>query len=228
VGLLGSYWLAMKLVAVPGCGTGLLDKDCNLARYIDSLFLTGHMWSETKSWDPEGIVSTLPAIATTLFGVLAGQLLRTRRTPAERTAWLFAGGNALIVAGLMMDPWMPINKNLWTASFSVFMAGMATSGFALCYWAVDGNGYQRWSRPFAIYGMNAITVYVLSDVVAQLAGMIHVPADTGWVVLKPFLYELLRVVFSPHNASVAYAAGNVLLLYLVAWAMYRKHWFVKF
>ena len=141
--LLAGYWLLMTLVPVPGCGAGSLEKDCNLAKYVDNLVLAGHMWSGTKTWDPEGLVSTIPAIASMLFGVLTGHLLRLNRTPAEKTVWLFVTGNLLLFAGQVMNVWLPINKNLWTSSYSVFMAGLASVVFALCYWLVDVVKVQR-------------------------------------------------------------------------------------
>src|SRR5512140_248144 len=105
ISLLGVYWALMKFVPVPGYGAGVLDKDGNFAQWIDSLTLSGHMWANTKTWDPEGIVSTLPSIATVLFGILCGHLLRSALTLARKAAWMFAAGAALIVAGLVMNVW---------------------------------------------------------------------------------------------------------------------------
>lgn len=223
--LLTGYWMLMTLVPVPGVGPGHLEKDANFAKYIDGLVLSGHMWSQTKTWDPEGIVSTLPAIATTLFGVLAGHILRSRKTPAERTAWMFVMGNVLIFAGMILNVWMPINKNLWTTTFSVFMAGLASVVFAACYWFIDVQGYRRWTRPFAIYGMNAITVFIISGLLAKLLGLIKI-GDTRLGAL--FYNSVFVPIASPINASLLYAIANVLLLYLIAWFMYRRNWFLKF
>src|SRR5437868_4323150 len=173
----------MMLVPVPGCGAGHLDKDCNLSKYIDGLVLNGHMWSQTKTWDPEGIVSTIPSVATFLFGVLIGRLLRLDRTPAEKTAWMFAIGNALLFAGLVMSVWLPINKNLWTSSYSVLMAGLASVVLALCYWIVDVHKWRRWSRFFEIYGVNPLAVFVFTGIIGRLLGIIRVddkPLET-WI-----------------------------------------------
>ena len=229
VSLLGVYWALMKAVPVPGYGAGVLDKHGNFAQWIDSLTLSGHMWANTKTWDPEGIVSTLPAIATVLFGILCGHLLRSALTVAEKATWMFTAGTALIFAGLLMDPWLPINKNLWTSSFAVFMAGMAFMIFGLCYWLIDGRGYRRWAKPFAIYGMNAITVYVMSGLLGDGMALIQWTGAGGkpvslhlWVFNEVFLK-----LANPINASLLFAITHVLVLYLVALLMWRKKWFIR-
>jgi predicted acyltransferase len=227
--LLAVYWVLMKTVPVPGYGAGLLDKQGNFAQWIDSLVLSGHMWSHTKTWDPEGIVSTLPSIATILFGVLCGHLLRAALSVAEKAAWMFSAGVSLLFAGLVMNAWLPINKNLWTSSFAVFMAGLAFTLFALSYWLIDGRGYARWGKPFAIYGMNAITVYVCSGVLADTLTLIRwTGADGRPVQLNTWLFtDFFSRFASPVNASLLFAVANVLLIYAVAYAMWRKRWFIR-
>ncbi len=227
--LLAGYWMLMKLVPVPGVGAGVLENGANLAQYVDGMVLGNHMWSQTRTWDPEGLLSTLPAIATTLFGILAGRLLRSALTAAEKTAWMFFGGNALVFAGLVMNVWFPINKNLWTSSYAVFMAGLASIVFACCYWLVDVKGHRGWSTPFAIYGMNAIAVYILSGAIEVLLDVIHVSVSGPEPVsLHGFLYgHLFAPLASPLNASLLWAVCCVLLLYAVAYGMYRRKWFVK-
>lgn len=228
VGLLAAYWMLMTLVPVPGLGPGWLEKGANLAQYVDGLVLGRHMWAQTGTWDPEGIVSTLPAIATMLFGVLTGHLLRSARSAEEKTAWMFFSGNALVFAGLVMNVWLPINKNLWTSSYSVFMAGMALNVLACCYWLVDVKGYRAWAKPFAIYGMNAIAVYVLAGVLEGALGAIRLAGPARPVSLQDFLFQhLFAPLASPRNASLLWALCFVLAIYSVAWFMYRRKWFVK-
>ncbi len=216
--LLCFYWALMTLVPVPGFGAGVLEKMGNLAQYVDSLLLSGHMWSATKVWDPEGIISTIPAIATTLFGVLTGHLLQSALTAIEKTAWMLFSGNLLLFAGLVWDKLLPINKNLWTSSYAVFMAGMALVVFGACYWIIDVKGHRDWSRPLAIYGMNAIAVYVLAGLISRLIGI------WGW---RQPVYESLLPFASPINASLVYALGYVALLYGVAWILHRNKWFLR-
>ena len=222
--LLTTYWLLMILVPVPGCGAGHLDKDCNFARYVDGLVLSGHMWSQTKVWDPEGLVSTLPAIATMLFGILTGYLLRIERTPVQKTARLLAIGGVLIIAGQVMNIWLPINKNLWTSSYSVFMAGLASVVFAIFYWIVDVKKHQRWARFFAIYGLNALAVFISTGMIGRLLGIIKVDNRT----LATWIYQtIFAPLASPINSSLLYAIANVLFFFLIVYAMYRRRWFLR-
>jgi predicted acyltransferase len=232
--LLSGYWVLMMLVPVPGQGAGVLEKGNNFSQYLDNLILNGsvigtHVWKVAKTWDPEGIFSTLPAIASCLFGVMTGQLLRSKQLPAAKTAWMFVAGNLLIFAGLIMDAWLPINKNLWTSSYAVFMAGMAGNCFAVCYWLIDVQGWRTWAKPFAIYGMNAITVFVLAGILGRISLEVKLGGQDGHpLALKTWLYEhTFAQVPEPKVASLLWALFYVLLLYLVAYVMYRKKWFIK-
>ena len=227
--LLFVYCALMKLAPVPGFGAGILEKEGNFAQYIDQLVLSGHMWASSKTWDPEGSVSTLPAIATVLFGILTGHLLRSRLNPESKTAWLMVMGNCLIGGGLVWAWWLPINKPLWTSSYSLFMAGMAANVFGCCYWLIDIKGYRRWSRPFAIYGMNAITVYVLAGALSKLSSFIKVAGvDGSEITAGKWVYEhIYAPLASPVNASLLYALTYVAILYGVSWFMHRMKWFVR-
>jgi len=229
IGLLASYWLMMTLIPVPGVGAGVLEEGKNFAAYVDSAVLSGHMWSVTKTWDPEGIVSTIPAIATTVIGVLCGHWLRSGRSPEEKTAWMFVAGNALLLLGAILDMWMPINKSLWTSSYSVFMSGWALICFATFYWFIDVKKHTRWAMPFVIYGMNAILVFVLSGVVARTSTLITVEqADGSETSLNSWAFNnVYAPLASPTNASLLFAICFVLLMYVIAWLMWKKHWFLR-
>ncbi len=217
-GLLTVYWMLMTLVPVPGCGPGVLTKSCNFAGWIDSMVLTGHMWSQTKTWDPEGLISTLPSIATALFGVTCGSLLRSALSMAEKTAWLFTTGCALMLSGAVMNIWLPINKSLWTSSFSVFMAGMAFTVFAFFYWIIDAQQFRKWAQPLVIYGSNAIAIYVVSDIIVITMSKLHWHAAA---------YAPFKAVAPPYVASVLFALTHVLVMGLFAWFLYRKKLFVR-
>ncbi|MBI4874500.1 MAG: DUF5009 domain-containing protein, partial [Acidobacteria bacterium] len=148
---------------------------------------------------------------------------------AEKAAWMFTAGVSLIFAGNVVDVWLPINKNLWTSSFALFTAGMAFTLFALCYWLIDGRGWRRWGRPFTIYGMNAITVYVLAGVLGDVLEVIRWSGADGkpvslhvWVFARVF-----SPLASPMNASLLFAVSFVLLLYLPALVMWRRKWFLR-
>jgi len=219
VSLLTGYWLLMKLAPVPGFGPGRLDVEGNLAHYVDRIVLGQHNYLSTKTWDPEGIVSTLPAIATALFGVLAGQLLRIKKSLMERTTALFFMGNALVALGLICDVWLPINKKLWTSSFALFMAGLAAILLAMFIYLVDHLGYRRVFQPFVIMGLNAIAVYMLSELLAISLNALR---------LQEWLYQhCFLVLASPRNASLLWAIVFTLLMYLAAYLMYRKRWFLR-
>lgn len=221
IGLLAAYWMAMTLIPVPGYGPGVLQPVGNFAQWIDSMVLSGHMWRVTKVWDPEGLVSTIPAISTTLFGILAGQLLRTPRlTPAEKAAWMLAWGNAMLLAGNALGVFLPINKNLWTSSYSVAMAGMALIVFGICYWLVDVQGWRGWTKAFVVFGMNAIAMFVFAGLLARILGL------TQWK--QSIFNAVFAPLASPRNASLLYAVCFVLVCYSVAWLLYRRKWFVRF
>jgi len=217
--LLTSYWLLMTLVPVPGYGAGRLDVEGNLAHYVDQVVLGAHNYRHTKTWDPEGVVSTLPAIATALFGILAGHILRTRKELAERTTWLFLAGNLLITAGLICNHWMPINKKLWTSSFSLFMAGLDFVIFAIFLWVIDALGWRRVVRPLVIMGVNAIAVYMASELVDAALSELH------W--RGPIYSTLFGWIPSAYNASLAFAVAYMLVMWLIAWGLWRRGWIVR-
>jgi len=217
--LLAGYWLMMALIPVPGFGPGRLDVEGNLAHYVDRVVLGSHNYIWTKTWDPEGIVSTLPAVATTLLGLMAGHILRLKRSLAERTAWLFLAGNLLLALGLICNLWLPINKKLWTTSFSLFMAGLDFVIFAMFLWLIDGLGWKRPVKPLVIMGMNAIVVYMASELVDEALWAWHL---RGWTY-----NHLFAPLASPLNASLLYAFAYMLLMYALACLLYRKRWFVR-
>jgi predicted acyltransferase len=217
VSLLAAYWLLMTFVPVPGYGAGRLDLDGNLAHYVDRVVLGHHNYSR-NTWDPEGIVSTLPAIATALLGIMAGHIVRLERTLSERVAWLFLTGNILIVVGSVSDIWLPINKKLWTDSFTIFMAGMDFVLLAGFLWIIDHLGYQRFVKPFVIMGMNAITLYMISEFGAEILDMTD---------LHDRIYKLFLTMASPVNASLMYSVAFMFTIYVIGYFMYRRGWFLR-
>lgn len=191
----------------------------NFARLVDGLLLPGHLWAKSKVWDPEGIVSTLPAIGTVLLGALAGYLLKGGR-------WLsfVAYGAPMAVAGLLLDFVIPINKALWTPSFTLLMAGLASVSFGLLYWVVEVQKWRGWSRFFEIYGTNAIVSYVLSGALARILSMWQIGGMSAqrWIFEKYF-----SPLASPMNASLLFALSEVGLLFGVMWLLWRQKWFLK-
>jgi len=224
-GLLAVYWVLMTAVPVPGCGAGSFSVDCNFARWIDGMVLTGHMWSRSKVWDPEGLISTLPAICNTMLGIFAGQILAAKRpSPTEKIAWLFFAGNLLMLAGLILSAWMPVNKQLWTVSYALLTAGIAYVVFACCYWMVDLQGWQRWKAPFVIFGVNAMAMFVVSGMFGRLMSLIKIGGTGIGRVLWTNVYSQLG---PPAVGSLFYGLTHVALCFLVAWLMWRKGWILR-
>ena len=226
LGLLLGYWAVMKLVPVPGAGAGVLTPDGNLAAWIDGFVVPGRMYQ--GRWDPEGFLSTIPAIATTLLGVFTGHWIRSGRERLEIAAGMFAVGWLAILAGLAWGIFFPINKNLWTSSYVVFTAGAALELLALCYWLIDIQGYQKWARPGVVFGVNAIAVFVLSSLVTRLLIFVQVPSGAETIAAKQWIYDNLFASWaSPVNASLAYAACHVLMWWALTALLYRRRIFIK-
>lgn len=224
------YWGLMTLIPVPGVGYANLEPSTNLGAWLDRTILgVNHLWSGSKTWDPEGILSTLPAISTTLLGVLTGVWLRSENDEKTKTVWMFVFGNFALVLGIIWDIWFPINKGLWTSSYVLFTAGMALQFLGICYWLIDVKGYKWWTKPFVVYGLNAITVFFLSGIVGRLLILIKVTNSGGeQSALKTFLYESLFTGWlSPINASLAWAILNIIFWLGVLWIMYSRKLFVK-
>lgn len=228
--LLLGYWILQTTIPVPGSGTGILEPGRDLGAYIDRLvFSTNHLWSQSRTWDPEGLLSTLPAIATALLGVLAGYWVRALRTPTEKTVGLFVAGNIGLLAGVIWNYLFPINKSLWTSSYVVFTAGMACHFLAMCYWLIDVKGYRRWTHPFVIFGMNAIAAFFLSSIGARVLDLIKVTGPAGdSIALKTYVYDSFYLSWlSPINASLAFAISYVLFFLGVMAIFYHRRIFIK-
>lgn len=224
--LLFGYWALMQFVPVPGVGYPNLEKETNLAAWADRTILTeAHLWKSAKTWDPEGIFSTIPAIATGLFGVLIGTLLRRKDSDnPTKVAWMFTVGIIAVIAGLMWDLNFPIDKSLWTSSFVLYTGGLACTGLALCYWLIDVQGYTKFTKPFVVYGVNAITVFFLSGLIPRILGMIRIAGTDA----KTWLYEtFFTPYFTPVNASLAGAVTFILIWLIILWWMYNKKIIIK-
>ncbi len=223
-GLLAGYWAALELIPVPGQGAGVLTPEGNLAAWVDGWLLPGRMYQGT--WDPEGLASTVPAVATTLLGVFTGHWIRSRRERSEIAAGMFTAGWLAILAGLAWSIWFPLNKNLWTSSYVLFTAGAALEGLAFCYWLIDGLGYRAWARPAIVFGLNAIAVYVLSGLGTDLLIWIRVGMEDS--ALYGWIYRHLFVSWAgPLNGSLAFALAYLAFWWLAMAALYRRRIFIK-
>ena len=227
--LLVSYFVLMTFVPVPDFGPANLEPETNLGAWLDRFLLEDHLWAQSKTWDPEGLLSTVPAIATGILGMLTGKLFSTLKEPAEKTTWLFFIGAILILLGLIWGLVFPINKSLWTSSFVLYTAGIAMQFFAALYWLIDVQGIKKWSAPFIYYGMNAIFVFVASGLLAKTLIRTKITADEGKEIsLWSYLYQNLYASwFSPYNASLLFALTLVGIFLGILWWMYKKKIFLK-
>jgi len=219
--LLVGYWLAMT-----GVGAGTLSPEGNLAGYVDDWLFHGHLYRD--GFDPEGLLSTLPAVATTLLGMLAGRWLRSGVDARRKTIGLLVGGAALVFVGEIADAWFPINKQLWTSSFVLLSGGFGFVTLATCYELVDRRSWSRVAAPLVMLGSNALTVYLLSSLGARLMELCQVPTGVTCESLRLFVYEHL---FEPWAGALR---GSLLfaMAYLLVWMiptaqLYRRGMFLR-
>lgn len=229
-GVLLLYWGLMTLIPVPGYGTASLDPETNLGAWLDRLILgTDHLWSQSRTWDPEGLFSTLPAIGTGMLGIFAGIWLRADTGAYRKVNGLLVGGVALIVLGQVWGMAFPINKKIWTSSFVLYTGGLAFLFLGICYYLNDVLKWKTWSKPFAIFGVNALFVYVLSGLVAKLLYLIKLPqAGEESISLQSWLYQSVYLqALDGKAASLAWALSFVLLMFIPCWILYRRRIFIK-
>jgi predicted acyltransferase len=233
--LLFGYWFAMTLIPVPGeneIGALLLHtKDRNLAAFLDRAILgTNHTWTGSVTFDPEGPLSTLPAIATAMLGVIAGRWIAQRDKPLlERITGLFAVGSLGMMVGLMWNWSFPINKSLWTSSYVVFTAGMACVALATIMWIVDYLDVKWWTKPWVVFGVNPIVAFVGSGVMARLIYTLwHVNYNGASVSIQNATYQVAFASWLPPRvASLAFALSFVLLWYGILLVLYKRNIILK-
>lgn len=235
LGALVSYWLLMTVVPVPGVGYPNLEPETNLGAWLDRTLMGDHLYRATRVWDPEGLLSTLPAIGNGLLGILTGTWLRSDRPPTEKVAWLFTAGILTWFGGEIWNLFFPYNKALWTSSYVLLTSGLAMIGLALCYWLIDVQGqkrpvFRRWATPFVAFGVNAITVFFLSGLIPRILSIIKVSrADGTEQGAREWMYQTGIVPFfsSPYNASLAGALTFLAIWFGILYWMYRKQIIIK-
>jgi predicted acyltransferase len=219
VALLIAYCLVMTKLAAPGYAPGDLSKEGSVASFIDRVVLRQHIWKQGRVYDPEGLLSTIPAVVTTLLGIQTGYWLRSERSRYEKVVGMFVVGAVCVVLGWAWNPFFPINKALWTSSYVLFTAGLALEFLALCYWVIDIQGYRRWAWPFEVFGVNALALFVGTGLMVKLMAIWRVQ---GWVFGNLFLTWA-----EPINASLFYAIAFILLWLVLMWLLYRKRIYIK-
>ena len=228
--LLAGYWAIVKYLAAPAGYEmpGMAERPTGVLHdWLDAKLFGNHLYHERP--DPEGLLSTIPALATVLIGVLAGNWLRSRREQADKVGWLFLAANVLLVAGLWLGLDFPLNKKIWTSSYVLVTGGLALHFLAACYWLVDMKGYRRWAVPFLVFGTNAIAVYFASGIGARILGsiMLHL-TDGSSVILKTYLYQSYLASWAPPAlASLLWALAYVFVWCLLMTPLYWRRVFIK-
>jgi len=231
ISCLAGYWILMRFIPVPGFGVPthdvpLLDPDRNLAAWLDRKLLMGHLYEGTR--DPEGVLSTIPAIATSLLGVLTGEWLRSERTARAKALGMAISGIAGLVVGEFLNTWFPINKKLWTSSYVVFTAGLALVCLGICYWILDIKHWRRGTTPLLVLGANPIAAYFLAEIVAHWIDRVQVHSPAGQITWQELIYQrVFAGVGSPANSSLLYSLVVVLLCWLPMWLLYQRKIFLK-
>ena len=220
--ILVAYWLAMTCIPTPGAGKVMLEPGVNIAAWLDSRFLPGRMWQGT--WDPESILTTFPSIASGISGMLAGHVLLSRRIREEKALILLVSGCIAAAGGYLWGLAFPVNENLWTSSFVLVTSGMAAMALGTVYFLVDIRGYRFGTSPGIIFGANAITAYVLGDILAVIFYRIPVPVHS---LNRYFFDALVSLGFAPKLASMLYGLLFVGIVLIPVWMLYRKRIFIK-
>lgn len=231
VALLLGYWALMTLVPVPDGNPPNLQPETNLGAWLDRTILgTNHLWKQSLTWDPEGLLSTLPAIVTGMLGIFTGLWLKTNRNHYEKLTGIFAIGTILVAVGLIWDPLFPINKKIWTSSYVLYAGGLALLFLGVVYWLVDVLDYKWWTKPFIVFGTNALFAYVLSGFFIKLSALIRIPTAEGesQSILSWIYTHIFEPLFtSPYNASLAYAIAYVLFILGLTWILYWRKIFIR-
>lgn len=225
--LLLGYWLLMTCVPVPGFGRNVLSPEGNWASYLDRRILGGHLYKPL--FDPEGLLSTLPALATSLFGVMTGRWLRIHDRLARKASVLLWAGLLAVALGWIWSRWFPLNKHLWTSSYALVAGGLSLWVFVLCYWLIDIFGLTAWTKPFVVFGINPLASYFLSGLFYGLQEFIKVPmpdGSPGNLKLR-ICASLFGSWLSPPNAALAYAVSYVLVCVLFMSILHRKKLFLR-
>ncbi len=220
--LLVGYWLAMVLIPTPGYDSVMLEPGANLAAWVDSKFLPGYMWQ--KTWDPEGILSTFPAIATGLTGILAGHIILSSKSQEQKVITLFSAGFFALIIGFFWNYIFPINKNIWTSSFVMVTSGLASMVLATSIYFVDILGRTRFTKPGIIFGANAIAVYVLSDVWGQFFYNIKY---FGSSLSGHFMQLFESAGWNMKFGSFLFAVIFICFNFIPAYFLYKKKIFIK-
>ncbi|MBZ4033234.1 DUF5009 domain-containing protein [Flavobacterium sp. 17A] len=225
--LLLGYWGIMTLIPVPGVGEANLERGTNLAAWVDSILLKGHNYHETNTWDPEGILSTLPSIVNGIIGLFIGQILLLSVTKIQKAQRMGMIGTSLIFFGLLWDLVFPINKSIWTSSYVLYTTGLATVFFTVLYYLIDIKEFKKGFKLFVIWGVNPMIVFFASQIIPQALTMIQFQNPSNpeeqTNLLSYLYYSGIAPFFSnPMTASLAGALTYVAIWTFILWIFYRN------
>ena len=229
--LLG-YWILMRWAPVPGFGMPgrdipFLDKDANWVAVTDRLIFPGRLLDQTR--DPLGLISTIPAGATCLLGILTGLWLRTEKRMMVKACGMMSGAIAGLALGSFWAIWFPINKQLWTSSYVLFAAGWTLLVLAICYYTIEIRKHDgAWTYPWKAFGSNAIVTYVFSELLSTVLEIIHWASDGKTVDLKEWIFaRIFAPIVNVQFGSLLYSLSFVLVCFVPAFLLYRKQIFIK-
>ncbi|MGB3534256.1 MAG: heparan-alpha-glucosaminide N-acetyltransferase domain-containing protein [Microcoleaceae cyanobacterium] len=225
--LLG-YWGMIQLIPVPVYGAGNLTPEGNLGAYIDTIILSAeHLW-RGGPYDPEGLFSTFPAIATVLMGYLSGDWLKQQPTTTKTSISLIISGLSAVLLGHLCGIFIPINKALWTSSYVLVTAGWALLLLAICYETIEVRGWRRWGYPFKVMGVNSIFLFVASGFFARILNYTYIGNSANAPTTKIWIYQNFFQSWAGYlNGSLFFAVTTVFFWWLILYGMYRKGWFLK-
>jgi predicted acyltransferase len=227
-----SYWILMRWVPIPGIGVPthsvpLLDPNQNWVAYLDRKIFPGRLYEGVR--DPEGLLSNIPAMGTILFGVLTGIWLRRPKALSTKAAGLLVASLSGLLLGNLWNVWFPINKKLWTSSYVLFAAGCTLLLLTLCFYAVEIKQWTRgWTFPWLVFGSNAITAYVFSELLSSALSTIFVHDGGRITDLQQYIYlHWFFPIINPSFGSLLYALAFVLVCFVPVLLLYRKKIFIK-
>jgi predicted acyltransferase len=236
------YWILVRWVPVPGAGMPgrdipLLDKDQNIVAWLDRQLMPGHLYEDSVTHnlrDPEGLLSDIPAVGTTLIGLLAALWLSGERETETKNFGLAAGAAFCLVSGYLWSIWFPLNKKMWTSSYVLVTAGWSLLLFALAYWLIEQRGWgksgvsKRVLWPWLVFGSNAIVAYMISELLGTAVGFVRFTSDGHKDDALSFVYmHVFDPIGDPGWRALAYSVFYTAICFLPVWALYRRKIFVK-
>jgi predicted acyltransferase len=228
-GLMIGYWSLLHFVPVPGYGAGRLDQAGNLGAYIDrSVFGSRHLWFwGGQMWDPEGLLSTMTAACNMLLGILSAFWIGSSRSTKDKLVGMALAGALLLIAGISLNPILPINKKIWSDSFVLFSGGFSLLAQAFLCWAIDEHG-ARWGVTAAtVFGKNAILAFSLATILNALEPLLQFHSGGQTFTIRNAIYDALAHGLSPYNASLGYALFFLAVIGAILWPFYRRGIFLR-